>query len=302
MNRRNAAASVRARLLNKARADKRDFTLVLTRYALERLLYRLSISTHADHFLLKGALLFDLWFDVPLRPTRDMDLLGFGLAEEPHLIAAFTDLCALDVDDGISFDAQSIRAEEIRKEANYAGIRVTLLAWIDGARCPVQIDVGYGDAVTPGPEAVEYPVMLDEFPAPKLRVYPRCTVVAEKLEALISLGVANSRMKDYFDLWVLAKHSDFDGEVLREAIGATLSRRGTDIPTDVPFGLTKAFATDAQKQMQWQGFLRKNRLEALTLEQVVADLRDFLMPPLSALALRGEFGGTWKRESWIDVV
>lgn len=298
MNGRNVAASVRAKLLNKARADKRDFTLVLTRYALERLLYRLSISRHADHFLLKGALLFDLWFDVPLRPTRDMDLLGFGLSEEPYLIAAFTDLCALDVDDGIRFDAQSIRAEEIRKEANYAGIRVTLLGWIDGARCPIQIDVGYGDAVTPGPEAVEYPVMLDEFPAPKLRVYPRYTVVAEKLEALISLGVANSRMKDYFDLWVLARHSDFEGEVLRQAIGATLSRRGTDIPTDVPFGLTEAFATDAQKQMQWQGFLKKNRLEALTLEQVVSDLREFLMPPLSALAAGQGFRTAWNREAW----
>ena len=204
---RNVAASVRTKLLNKARAEKRDFTLVLTRYALERLLYRLSISRHADHFLLKGALLFDLWFDVPMRPTRDIDLLGFGLAEEPYLTEAFTELCALDIDDGIHFDAQSIRAEEIRKEANYAGIRVTLLGWIDGARCPIQVDVGYGDAVTPEPEAVEYPVMLDEFPAPKLRAYPRYTVVAEKLEALITLGVANSRMKDYFDLWVLAGHS-----------------------------------------------------------------------------------------------
>lgn len=261
MTGRNIAASVRAKLLNKARADKRDFSLVLTRYALERLLYRLSISEHADHFLLKGALLFDLWFDVPFRPTRDMDLLGFGLAEEPHLIAAFTDLCALEVEDGIRFDAHSIRAEEIRKEANYAGIRVTLLGWVDGARCPVQVDVGYGDAVTPGPEAVEYPVMLDEFPGPRLRVYPRYSVVAEKLEAMITLGVANSRMKDYFDLWVLARHSDFEGEVLRQAIGATLSRRSTDVPTNVPFGLTETFATDPQKQLQWQGFLKKNRLE-----------------------------------------
>ena len=207
-------------------------------------------------------------------------------------------MCALDVDDGIRFDAQSIRAEEIRKEANYAGIRVTLLGWVDGARCPIQVDVGYGDAVTPGPEAVEYPVMLDEFPAPKLRVYPRYTVVAEKLEALISLGVANSRMKDYFDLWVLARHSDFEGEVLRQAIGATLSRRGTDIPTVVPFGLIEAFATDAQKQMQWQGFLKKNRLEALTLEQVVSDLREFLMPSLSAVATGQGFGGAWNRETW----
>lgn len=298
MNGRKVAASVRAKLLNKARADKRDFTLVLTRYALERLLYRLSISKHADHFLLKGALLFDLWFDVPLRPTRDMDLLGFGLAEAPHLIAAFSDLCALNVDDGIHFDALSIRAEEIRKEANYTGIRVTLMGWVDGARCPVQVDVGYGDAVTPGPEAVEYPVMLDEFPAPKLRVYPRCTVVAEKLEALISLGVANSRMKDYFDLWVLAKHSDFEGEVLRQAIGATLSRRRTGIPTDVPFGLSESFAAHPQKQMQWQGFLKKNRLEALPLVQIVAALHQFLMPPLGALASGQDFGGIWNREAW----
>ncbi|MDP1607467.1 MAG: nucleotidyl transferase AbiEii/AbiGii toxin family protein [Rhodocyclaceae bacterium] len=293
---RNIAASVRAKLLNKARAENRDFTLVLTRYALERLLYRLSISEHAEHFLLKGALLFDLWFDVPLRPTRDMDLLGFGLAEEPHLIAAFSDLCALEVEDGIRFDAQSIRAGEIRKESNYAGIRVTLLGWIDGARCPIQVDVGYGDAVTPAAEAVEYPVMLDEFPAPKLRVYPRYTVVAEKLEAMITLGVANSRMKDYFDLWVLAKHSDFDGEVLRQAIGATLSRRGTDAPPDVPFGLTDTFASDAQKQMQWQGFLKKNRLEALSLGQVVLDLREFLMPPLTAVAPDTSLGKSWKRE------
>ena len=300
MTGRNIAASVRAKLLNKARADKRDFTLVLTRYALERLLYRLSISEHADHFLLKGALLFDLWFDVPLRPTRDMDLLGFGIAEEPHLIAAFTDLCGLEIEDGIHFDAQSIRAEEIRKEANYKGIRITLLAWIDGARCPLQVDVGYGDAVTPAAEMVEYPVMLDEFPAPKLRVYPRYTVVAEKLEAMITLGVANSRMKDYFDLWVLAKHSDFDGKVLHQAIGATLSRRGTDIPMDVPFGLTDAFATDPQKQMQWQGFLKKNRLEALTLDQVVFDLRQFLILPLNALASGAAFGRLWNREGWHD--
>lgn len=301
MSGRNVAASVRAKLLNKARAENRDFTLVLTRYALERLLYRLSISEYADHFLLKGALLFDLWFDVPLRPTRDMDLLGFGIAEEPYLTATFRDLCALEVEDGIRFDAQSIRAEEIRKEANYTGIRVTLLGWIDGARCPVQVDVGYGDAVTPAPEVVEYPVMLDEFPAPRLRVYPRYTVVAEKLEAMITLGVANSRMKDYFDLWVLTKHSDFDGEVLRQAIGATLARRGTAFPQSVPFALTDAFATDPQKQMQWQGFLNKSRLEVMSLDHVVLDLHQFLMPPLQALVEGVPFKQSWNCEAgWQD--
>lgn len=238
MNQRNLAASVRAKLLNKARADKRDFNLVLTRYALERLLYRLGISEHADHFLLKGALLFDLWFDVPQRPTRDIDLLGFGLAEEPYLVAAFKELCKIEAGDGMRFDASSVRAEEIRKEANYTGMRVTLLGWLDGARCAVQVDVGYGDAVTPRPELAVYPVMLKEFPAPRLMVYPRYTVVAEKLEAMISLGAANSRLKDYFDLWVLARHSEFAGDVLHKAIGATLKRRGTVVPAGQPFGLS----------------------------------------------------------------
>jgi hypothetical protein len=202
---RNTAASVRARLLAKARTDKQDLNLVLTRYALERLLYRLSVSAHADHFLLKGALLFDLWFDIPHRPTRDADLLGVGIAEIPHVEAAFRDICTVELDDGIRFQPDSVHAEEIRKEANYSGVRVTLIGLLDGARCHVQVDVGFGDAVTPGPEAVDYPVMLPDMPAPRLRAYPRYTVIAEKLEALVSLGIANSRMKDYFDLWVLSR-------------------------------------------------------------------------------------------------
>lgn len=164
---RDVAASVRARLQNVAKAQGVDFQRVLTRYALERLLYRLSVSAHKDHFLLKGALLFDLWFDVPLRPTRDMDLLGFGLAEMPHLVAAFQDICAIPVDDGIVFEARTIVADETRKEANYAGIRLSLMSILAGARCPVQIDVGYGDAVTPAPEMAEYPVLLRDSPLDK---------------------------------------------------------------------------------------------------------------------------------------
>src|SRR5574340_1064381 len=154
MSVKNLGASIRDRLLNKARAEKLDFNLLLTRYALERMLYRLSISTQRDQFLLKGALLFDLWFDVPHRPTRDADLLGFGSAEIPHVEAVFRDICAAELDDGIRFQADSVHAEEIRKEANYSGVRVTLVGMLDGARCHVQVDVGFGDAVTPGPEAV----------------------------------------------------------------------------------------------------------------------------------------------------
>ncbi|MGM0554540.1 MAG: nucleotidyl transferase AbiEii/AbiGii toxin family protein, partial [Pseudomonadota bacterium] len=195
MSPKNPAASVRARLLENARNHKQDYNLVLTRYALERFLYRLSTSSHADQFLLKGALLFDLWFDIPHRPTRDADLLGFGAADMPHLEAVFRDVCAVEQDDGIRFQADSVRAEAIRKEASYSGVRITFIGLLDGARCHTQIDVGFGDAVTPGPDAIELPVILPDMPAPRLRAYPRATVVAEKLEALVSLGIANSRMK-----------------------------------------------------------------------------------------------------------
>lgn len=299
MSERNVAASVRARLLNRARESKQDFDLVLIRYALERLLYRLSVSPHADEFLLKGALLFDLWFDVPHRPTRDADFLGFGPAELPRLENVFREICAIDAADGIAFQAETVKAAEIRREANYTGVRVNLLGLLDNARCSIQLDIGFGDAVTPGPEDAHYPAMLPEFDAPKLRVYPRYTVVAEKLEALSTLGIANSRMKDYFDLWVLARHAEFDGDTLRRAIHATFDRRKTALPANAPFGLTDDFAYDAQKQTQWQAFLKKNKLEAMQLESVVATLRDFLLLVITAagndtrISLHWPAGGPW---------
>ncbi len=299
MNQRNVAASVRTRLLSRARESKQDFSLVLTRYAIERLLYRISVSNHADQFLLKGALLFDLWFDIPHRPTRDADFLGFGSAELPHIEGVFREICAIETHDGVAFQPDTVRAAEIRKDANYAGVRVMLLGVIDGARCQIQIDIGFGDAVTPGPDDVEYPVMLAEFAAPKLRVYPRYTVVAEKFEALSKLGIANSRMKDYFDLWVLARHTDFAGDILRQAVQATFERRKTVLTGQPPFGLTDAFAQDAQKQMQWQAFLKKNRLEALALTDVIAALATFMLPVIeaasanTALTARWQAGGPW---------
>ena len=252
MSVRNISASVRDRLLNKARAEKLDFNLLLTRYALERMLYRLSISKQRDQFLLKGALLFDLWFDVPHRPTHDADFLGFGSAEIPHIEEIFRDICRIEAEDGIAFQPDTVKAAEIRKEANYAGVRVTLLGMLDSARCAVQIDIGFGDAVVPGPDEVHYPVILGEMPGPHLHVYPRYTVVAEKLEALTSLGMLNSRMKDYFDLWILAKHSDFDGQILSRAVAATFERRRTAVPTGAPIGLSDEFIIDAQKGKQWR--------------------------------------------------
>ena len=294
MNQRNVAASVRARLLNKARAGKSDFGLLLTRYALERFLYRLSVSEQRDQFLLKGALLFDLWFDVPHRPTHDADLLSFGSAEMPYLEDLFRQISQIESDDGMVFRIDTVRAAEIRKDANYAGVRVTLMGLLDGARCPVQIDIGFGDTVVPGPEDAQYPVILDDMPSPQLRVYPRYTVVAEKLEAMVKLGILNSRMKDYFDLWILARHSDFDGAVLAEAIRATFERRGTDIPPGLPFGLTDEFALHDQKNMQWSGFLRKNALEPMTLEAAIEVLREFLLPVLTGLAAGKGLDRHWR--------
>ena len=277
---RNLGVSIRDRLLNKARAEKRDYNLMLTRYALERLIYRISISPYRDQFLLKGALLFDLWFDVPHRPTRDVDFLGYGPADIPHLEGVFRELCAIDANDGIEFQAKTVKAAEIRKEANYAGVRVTLIGVLAGAKCPVQADIGFGDAVVPGPEEVTYPVLLDDNPAPQLRAYPRYTVVAEKLEASVSLGMLNSRMKDYFDLWVLVTYAEFDNAILKKAIQATFERRSTPLPAKLPIGLSDEFANDGQKNKQWLAFLHKNGIAPKPLAEIVTDLRNFLWPLL----------------------
>jgi predicted nucleotidyltransferase component of viral defense system len=277
MTGRNIAASVRERLYQKAKTDRTDVQLQFTKYALERLLYRLSVSEHRNNFLLKGALLFDLWFDVPFRPTRDIDLLGFGMPELPHLISVFKELCELPVDDGISFDPVSITAEEIREAANYPGMRIKLMGHIAEAECRVQIDIGYDDALTLEPELADYPTILDEMPAPQLRVYPVYTVVAEKLEAITSLGMANTRMKDYFDLWVILQRLKLDHQLLAEAFEATLKRRGTSKPADLPLGFSDTFLTNQSSISLWNAFITRNKLEARTLEATVVELREKLV-------------------------
>lgn len=280
---------------------------MLTRYSLERLLYRLSVSDHASHFLLKGALLFDLWFDVPHRPTRDIDLLGFGPSDLRSLEETFKEICTIEVDDGVMFQTDSVRTEEIRKDANYAGIRITLVSTLDGARSHLQIDVGFGDAVTPGPERIEYPVLLEDLEAPRLQAYPKYTVIAEKFHAICSLGMGNSRMKDYFDLWILARNSELSGEILKQAIQATFSRRQTAIPATVPLGLTKEFASDTQKQTQWTAFLRRNALDEIDLVEVVTNLAAFHMPVTEAVNSDSPFphnwrvGGPWEPEIDQDI-
>lgn len=271
---RNLSASIRARLKQRADATRQDFNLMLTHYGLERLLYRLSISPHAGNYLLKGALLFSLWFDQPHRPTRDADLLGFGPDDIDTAVSAFREICALEVDDGIAFHPESVKGSLIRKDAGYGGVRIDLLAKLDGARITLQVDIGFGDAVTPAPESVSYPVLLDDLPAPQLRSYPKHTVVAEKFHVVCLLGMANTRMKDYFDLWVLLTGGALESTELRRAIDATFARRQLQVPDSTPSGLSDAFARDAVKTAQWAAFLKKNRLDTLDLVEVVSLLRD----------------------------
>jgi hypothetical protein len=277
----NLAASIHARLHNRAKARDEDFNLVLTRYALERFLYRLSTLPARASFCLKGALLFNLWFDIPHRPTHDADFLGFGAHDAAALAATMREICGVHADDGMIFDAASITVEEIREEARYGGLRVRLLGMLGKARSTVQIDVGYGDAVSPGPEEAVYPVMLDDLPPPRLQVYPRATVIAEKLEAIESLGMTNSRMKDFFDILVLAREGALEAAELGNAIAATFERRATPIPEGVPVGLSDEFAQNPVTRAQWQGFVRKNRLGEMALEDVIDDVRRFVDAPMA---------------------
>lgn len=277
---RDRAASVRARLLNVAKATGADFNLVLVRFALERLLFRLSTSDHADRFVLKGALLFTLWYGLPRRATRDADLLGFGPGDTTSMAEVFRDVASIAGDDGIAFDPTSVRVVEIRKEAGYGGVRVTLNGQLAGARCAAQVDVGFGDAVTPGPTDAIYPVLLDDLPAPHLRTYPVYTVIAEKLHAVVVLGMVNSRLKDYFDLVLMAEHETLDGQTLALAIAATFQRRGTAMPAALPMGLSDEFGLDPSRMALWQSLLKKNGIAHRPLADVVSVLRAVLWPAL----------------------
>jgi len=287
----NLAASVRQRLLVLSQRRGEPFDLILTRYGIERLLYRISMSAYADRFLLKGAMLFRVWKDFSHRPTRDLDLLGFGPAETNNLESIFRELCSLPVDpDGLIFLPATVKAEVIREEAVYGGIRVTVEARLENAKIPIQCDVGFGDAVTPEPDHIEFPALLD-FPAPQLRSYPTYTVVAEKLEAMVLLGETNSRMKDFYDLWFLSQQFEFDGNTLVAAIRATFARRKTKLPGSTPHALTDDFPK--MKSVQWGAFLRKSKLPQLEMAAVIDAIRQFADVPLAHASRSEPFPKHW---------
>lgn len=296
-SRRNLPASIRQKLSDLARARKVDFGLILVKYGLERILYRLSRSAHRDAFVLKGALLFELWTHGTYRPTRDADFLGRGGNAPEGLVRLFRELCGMQVEpDGLVFVAGSVRAERITEDADYEGVRVTFTARLDRARIPIQIDIGFGDAITPAPVESDYPTLLPA-PHPRLLVYPKETVIAEKFEAIVKLGIANTRMKDFYDLEVLARTFEFEGQLLAKAIRTTFANRATDLPPKgIPLAFTPEFHDDQNKKRQWTVFCSRilTDTNSADLKSVVDALKLFLAPVAAAAREQTAFAKNWK--------
>ena len=292
---RNVTASIRQKLLNIATREGADFGLVLTRYALERLLYRLSQSRYCDQFILKGAMLFQIWTDTPHRSTRDLDLLGHGDPSPGHCLAVFRELCVLAVaEDGLDFPIEATSAEKIKEDQEYEGVRVRLLARLGNVRIPLQIDIGFGDALAAPPGVLDYPTLLP-MPAPQIQVYPMETVIAEKLQAMVHLGMLNSRMKDFFDVWFLERTFSFEANALAHAIRTTFERRGTRLDPGGVNALIAELSTDTSKRTQWRAFLNKGKLVAPgSFAEVAGSILGFISLPLHTSAV----GGTREPASW----
>ncbi len=290
----NMAASIHQRLLNFAKERNRPFNEVLQYYAMERFLYRLAHSKHGEKFVLKGALMLGVWKAPVSRPTMDIDLLGRMDNSIETLTTVARDVCVEKVEpDGLTFDQDTVTGERIAEDADYAGVRVRLLGMLGNARINIQVDVGFGDVVHPAPRVTAYPTILD-LPAPRLRAYSRETSVAEKFEAMVKLGLLNSRMKDFFDIWLLCQQYEFDGKTLATAIARTFAHRETMISPN-PEAFTPAFSNLPAKQAQWRAFIRRTRLQRPPADfaEVVQTISGFLQPLAKALAAGKSFGGKW---------
>lgn len=288
------AASVRGRLQQQSKETSRPFEELMQYYAMERLLYRLSESSYADKFVLKGALMLVAWQASTFRPTRDIDLLGRGPSDVDSMTRVFKEVCIQKVEeDGLVFDPDSIQGRVIKEDADYEGVRVTFRGYLQKSRLSMQIDVGFGDVIVPEPVLSDFPTLLD-FAAPKLYHYPRETTVAEKFEAMVKLEELNSRMKDFFDIWLLSRQFDYDGRTLCEAIRRTFAHRGTPV-TASPVAWMEEFADNPLKQTQWAGFLRKSRLidAPASFGEVVKGVLGFLQPPARAIELAMGFDKYW---------
>jgi predicted nucleotidyltransferase component of viral defense system len=275
--RRSSAASIRQRLLDIARAEGRVHEVVLVRYALERLLYRLSRSAHRDRFALKGGMLVTRWIEGGNRETRDADFLGFGESAIDKLRATFAEIMAKPADDALEFDVVALRADQIREGMDYEGVRLRTSAYLEKTRIPVTVDIGFGDAVAPRLEPMNYPSLLG-MEEPSIQAYPPAAVIAEKLQAMVALGMINGRMKDYHDLWAIPRALHIRPADLDAAIAATFERRRTAIPTDRPEGLSRAFVDDVAKQRQWRNYADSLGLQMVTLAEVVEAVWELVGP------------------------
>ena len=297
----NHAASAYAKLKNIAHEHNMNFMSLLIRYATERFLYRLSIADAAGQFVLKGGNLFVIWQKgQTCRPTVDADLLCFGNAEPGHLREVFLHAASAQasINDGMRFDTNSIRVSAIREESEYGGTRITLNGFLTAAKIPLQFDIGVGDAITPPPALAEYPVLLGGL-VPRLKVYPMATAIAEKAETMVTRGVINSRMKDFYDLWLLAELFDHDYATLRTAISSTFERRRVPMPSTTPDAWTAEFAASPIKTTQWSAFLRKHNLQTAPVDfaSVIARIALFLGPvffPPARSPITWQAANNWK--------
>lgn len=290
----NVAESVKARLLNLSRSRGVDFNQLLQLYAMERFLYRLGRSQHADRFVLKGALMLQTLCDDLWRPTMDIDLLGSIQNDHAVLERVILDCCRIEGNDGMVYDATEVALENITEAADYHGVRIRFLGYLGTARVRMQIDVGFGDVVTPDAATQDLPEILD-FGPPRLQIYPAESAISEKLHALVTRETINSRMKDFYDIRQMASHLRFDGATLAAAISATFSNRSTAVPKGPPLGLTPAFAEAPGKEQQWHAFLRKaGRTEEASMVDAIAEIAEFLLPALDALSHNRLFSKNWQ--------
>jgi predicted nucleotidyltransferase component of viral defense system len=290
----NIAASVHQRLLNKAKESSRPFNELLQYFAIERFIYRLSKSPHADKFILKGALMFSAWCGPASRPTMDIDLLGTIDNRLEVISAAMKDACLMDVEaDGISFNAETLETVRITEDAEYEGVRVRVYGSLGNARVSIQIDIGFGDVIVPNASTVSYPAILD-FPAPELKGYTMESTIAEKFQAMVKLGVLNSRMKDFYDIWVLSRTFDFQGKILAEAVEKTFEKRNTPVTLDAAL-FDPSFGKDSDKNIQWQGFIRKTKLinAPESFAEVIDAVKRFLEPLAASIVERRTFNSNW---------
>jgi hypothetical protein len=289
------------RLMNESRATGEAFNPLLARYVGFRLLHRLSVSPHRERYLVKGATMFLFWTGSLHRPTKDIDLLGLAEQDDEKAVATFRELCSIPCPtDGVVFDPETVRAEPIGEEQAYGGLRVALVGYVGNAKVPLQIDVGFGDVVTPAAQEVELPSILRDVPATRLKGYPVESAIAEKFQAIAVLGLVNSRMKDFFDIAYLASTMTFEAVTLQEAIRETFRRRSTPLPNRLPLALTDAFYGDQQVKARWAAFVRKNRIRPPfeDLPAVVGTIERLVRPLLELPQAERSPTTTWSNGKW----